>query len=942
MSETAARTASHGATPPTPPPSPDADSSIPKNYEFVTVEPLWVERWAAERIYEYDPESPRAKAGKVYSVDTPPPYVSAAHLHVGHAMSYSQAEFVVRFKRMRGHEIFYPMGFDDNGLPTERYVEQKYKVNKAKVTRQEFIDLCLQETRAGAQVYQDLWKQLGLSVDWRMTYSTIQPRAVKHAQRSFLELVRSGHMERRADPILWCPTCGTALAQADVESGDEIDRPMHAVRFDVDPASLPAPTPGPHAEPVVLPESGVIETTRPELVTACVALACHPDDKRFAGFKGLRFRVPLTHLRFSQTDQTSDDGGITCAGEQTVTEQWRTVPLIFDPGVDPDFGTGLMMVCTFGDPEDIAKWRAHKLDTVVIVDPAGRMVTPNLPELNGKRVHVQAKGSSVYNEARLASVELLRTYGYLGEIRANVSRASVHERCSTPVEIQVAPQWFIRLLDLKEPLLARGRELRWHPEWMRERYEDWVTGLKWDWNISRQRFYGVPFPVWYCNACEAPVYAEVSELPVDPTMTASPRPCAKCGSSDLRPEPDVMDTWMTSSLTPLLNANWAEWDQKQPEGTPPADLARKAIYPMGVRVQAFEIIRTWLFYTVAKAHLHTGSLPWRDVMISGWGLDRQGKKMSKRAGNFVDPAEPIGKYSADALRYWAAGATLGHDLRYLEDDVKGGKRLLTKLWNSTRFAMQNVGAVHQAGQRAGSEAETPTPADLWIRSELVDAVQQATAAFETYEYNKAVRATEGFFWGSWCDNYLEIVKDRFRPGEAGSQERNNRFTPGEVLAAQNTLIQGTYTLLRLFAPVLPFITEELYHRAIKPLLPAGAPRSIHIAPWPEDEDTGKLDLWTGVRNPEAEREGALLVALVGAVRQARTAGKLGGGRPLEAIYVGASDALRAQIAGVEKDWLAASRADKLVYGAAPEGLALFDVGLTGIQVGIVAAVEVQA
>ncbi len=898
----------------------DAESTIPKNYEFVTVEPLWVQRWAQERIYEYDPESPRAKAGKVYSVDTPPPYVSAAHLHVGHAMSYSQAEFVVRYKRMRGHEIFYPMGFDDNGLPTERYVEQKYKVNKAKVTRQEFIDLCLQETRAGAQVYQDLWQRLGLSVDWRMTYSTIQPRAVKHAQRSFLDLVRSGHMERREDPILWCPLCTTALAQADVESGEEMDRPMHAVRFDIDLATLPLPEPGPHAELVVQPDSGVIETTRPELVTACVALACNPDDVRFKHMKELRFRVPLTNLRYACTDQTSADGAITCAGEQTETTDFRTVPLIFDAGVDPEFGTGLMMVCTFGDPEDIAKWRLHKLDTVMIVDPQGRMITPHLPELNGKRVHVQAKGSNLYSEARLASVDLLRTYGYLGEIKHNVSRASVHERCSTPVEIQVAPQWFIRLLDLKEPLLARGRQLRWYPEWMRERYEDWVTGLKWDWNISRQRFYGVPFPVWYCNACSAPVFAQASELPIDPTMTSAPRPCGDCGSTDLRPEPDVMDTWMTSSLTPLLNANWANWDEKQPEGTPPAELARKAIYPMGVRVQAFEIIRTWLFYTVAKAHLHTDSLPWRDVMISGWGLDRQGKKMSKRAGNFVDPAEPIAKYSADALRYWAAGATLGHDLRYLEDDVKGGKRLLTKLWNSTRFAMQNV------GQGAGDVVETPTVADRWIRSKLIDTVQKATADFESYEYSKAVRGTETFFWASWCDNYLEIVKDRFRD--------NARFTAGEIAAAKNTLVYGTYTLLRLFAPVLPFITEELYHRAIKPLVPHGL-RSIHLAPWPADEETGLVDAWTGVRDAEAERLGDdVLLPLIGLVRQRKTEARLGAGRALTTIRVMLVDKAgpsEGDVRAVEKDALAATRAESLVFGGAS---GVPTAGLPGIFVEI--------
>lgn len=912
-------------------------AGIPKNYDFTTVEPLWVQRWQDAGIYEYDAASPAAQAGKVYSVDTPPPYVSAAHLHVGHAMSYSQAEFVVRFKRMRGHEIFYPMGFDDNGLPTERYVEQKYKVNKAKVTRQEFIDLCLAETQAGAKVYKELWLALGLSVDWRMTYSTIQPRAVKHAQRSFLDLVRTGHVERREDPILWCPACTTALAQADVESGDEIDRPMHAVRFDVAPESLAQAERGPHLAPAVVPDAGLIETTRPELVPACVALACHPEDARFNQAKGLRFRVPLTNLRAEMRRTESDDGVASDTAVSVASGEYRTVPLVFDPAVDPAFGTGLMMVCTFGDPEDIAKWRTHKLDTVLIIDANGRMVTPDLPMLDGRRVHVPAKGSALYNEARLAAVDLLRIWGHLGEIKRNLSRASIHERCSTPVEIQVAPQWFIRLLDLKEPLLERGRQLRWFPEFMRERYEDWVKNLRWDWNISRQRFYGVPFPVWYCNGCAAPNFADLASLPMDPTMTACPRPCTGCGGSDLRAEPDVMDTWMTSSLTPLLNANWANWPENghtEATAMPVADQPRTAIYPMGVRVQAFEIIRTWLFYTVAKSHLHTNSLPWRDVMISGWGLDRQGKKMSKRAGNFVDPADIIAKYSADSLRYWAAGATLGHDLRFLEDDVKGGKRLLTKLWNSTRFTM-----THLEGYMADLVVETPTPADRWIRSLLVDVVQQATAAFETYEYSKAVRAVEQFFWKDWCDNYVEIVKERFRADPT--------FQPGEVAAAQRTLLQGTYAMLRLFAPVLPFITEELYHQAVRPHLGTAVPTSIHLAPWPEHEDTRRIDLWDGQRDEEAERQGALLTALLGAVRQGKTAGKLGAGRPLDLVYVSVPPELRGQVQALQADLLAAARAGRLVFEApvaahAAAAESMFDAGTTGIRVGIVAAAATEA
>lgn len=881
------------------PTAPAAADLLPKNYDHQEVEPRWVKAWDEAKLYEYRPTSAAAKAGKTYAVDTPPPYVSAAHLHTGHAMSYSQAEFVVRYKRMRGLEIFYPMGFDDNGLPTERYVEQKYKIQKGKITRKDFIDLCLKETREGAQVYENLWRSLGLSVDWRMTYSTIQPRAVQHAQRSFLDLVHKGRLERRVDPILWCPACATALAQADVEAGDEQNRPMHGVRFPVAPGS----------GGVGGPAEGIIETTRPELVPACVALACHASDKRFAPFRGLRFEVPLTALRA--------DG----EGQALPNAASRTIPLIFDESVDPEFGSGLMMVCTFGDPEDIAKWRKHQLETVMILDPQGRMETPNLPSLHNKRVHVQAKGSAVYSEARLAAVELLREHGYLLDIKDNVSRASLHERCSTPVEIQVAPQWFIRLLDLKEPLLARGRELNWYPEFMRERYEQWVENLRWDWNISRQRFYGVPFPVWFCNACDTSIFATLQELPVDPTMQACAHPCPKCGSKDSRPEPDVMDTWMTSSLTPLINANWAMWDDQAAAERPVQEQPRPAIYPAGVRVQAHEIIRTWLFYTVAKSHLHTDSLPWKDVMISGWGLDRHGKKMSKRAGNFVDPAEVIAKYGADSLRYWSAGATLGNDLRYLEEDVKGGRRLLTKLWNSTRFAL-----LYLADWKPGQIDEAPTVADNWIRARLRGTVTEATASFEHCEYSKALRTTETFFWGDWCDNYLEIVKERFKP--------ETRFDPAEVEAGRRTLLHGTWALLRLFAPILPFITEELYQRALRPLLPGETPASIHVAAWPMTED-GSVDVFSAVEESVAA-QGQLLLSLVAAVRSARTAAKIGGGRPLSAIHLLATPEQRHQVLEVLADWLAASRAET-VHDSAPQGVELVDVGDTGMKLAIVPA-----
>jgi len=883
--------------------APDLADLLPKNYDHAEVEPRWVATWEDWQIHRYRADSPAARAGRTFAIDTPPPYVSAAHLHTGHAMSYAQAEFVVRYKRMRGHEIFYPMGFDDNGLPTERYVEQKYKLHKGKVSRRDFIELCLKETRDGAQVYEALWRALGLSIDWRMTYSTIQPRAVRHAQLSFLDLVAKGRLERRADPILWCPACATALAQADVEAGDEQERPLHAVRFDVDP----------HSAGAGAPAAATIETTRPELVPACVALACHPSDHRFSSLNGLRFRVPLTDLRASGEGSAAHSG------------QWRTVPLVFDEAVDPEFGTGLMMVCTFGDPEDIAKWRTHRLSTVVVIDALGRMVVPDLIGLHGARVHVQAKGSAVYSEARAAAVELLRAHGHLEGVRTNVSRASLHERCGTPVEIQVAPQWFIRLLDLKDALLERGRELTWNPPFMRERYEQWVDGLRWDWNISRQRFYGVPFPVWFCGACGQAAFAREDELPIDPLMSACPRPCAVCGSTDLQPEPDVMDTWMTSSLTPLINANWAMWGDDHSDDAPPAMRARPEIYPAGIRVQAHEIIRTWLFYTIAKAHLHTDSLPWREVMISGWGLDRHGKKMSKRAGNFVDPAEVVSKYGADSLRYWAAGATLGHDLRYLEDDVKGGRRLLTKLWNSTRFTL-----LYLSGWTPGQVDEAPTPADRWIRARVVQAIGDATLAFERCEYNKAVRAVEALFWNDWCDHYLEIVKDRFRDGTP--------FSPAQVEAARRTLRDGTYAILRLFAPILPFLTEELYQRAIARLFGDGAPRSIHVAPWPADESSGNVTVFDGDAGVEALRHGERLCAFIGLVRTARTAAKVGAGRPLEAVWVDTGDAAWGDLAPLLADLRAGART-ALIGRGVPADLAPVAVDGAGMRLAIAIAAE---
>ncbi len=816
---------------------------FPKRYKHQEAEPRIRRMWEEEGIYRYDPDSPLP----CYSVDTPPPYVSSAHLHVGHAMSYSQAEFIVRYKRMRGYNVFYPMGFDDNGLPTERYVERKYKVDKSKISRREFIDLCLKETRIGARTYRDLWEALGISVDWSLTYSTIDERSRRTAQRSFLELARDGLVERRGEPILWCHRCATAIAQADVETLDVPTR-LHDVAF--------LAGDGRHL---------VISTTRPELIPACVALYVHPEDGRYASLVGQQVEVPLFDYKVEV--RTHRD-------------------------VDPEFGTGLMMVCTWGDMDDVVKWREHGLDSRPVLDPRGRM-----NELAGPYAGLPIK------KARQQIVEALDGAGLLAGGRPLDHKVGVHDRCKTPVEFNHSPQWFLRVLDFKDELLARGAELVWFPEFMKARYDDWVQGLKWDWCISRQRYYGVPFPVWYCVACDQPWLAPLETLPVDPAVDPVPEgaSCA-CGGTELRPEEDVMDTWMTSSLTPLINARWA-YDDEERMG---------AIYPQSIRVQAYEIIRTWLFYTVVKSHFHTRSLPWEAVMISGWGLDSEGRKMSKSLGNFVEPAPVIERYSADAVRYWAAGATLGSDRRFNEQDVADGKRLLTKLWNATRFVAGHLGH----GEGEDPAAGEPTAADRWILSRLAATARAATDAFERYEYSHALQATERFFFSDFCDNYLEMVKERFWKPE--------RFAPGRVAAARSTVRRVLLDVLKLFAPFLPYLTEELYQLVFRR---PGEPVSIHVSRWPE---------WAeGAVDPEAEAAGQLLVELLTAARRWKTAHKVHANFPLERIVVSAGNDRRAAVEAVADDLKAAAHAAEVSLAGGGE----VETGVPGVTLALTLAAE---
>ena len=810
-------------------------------YDHRAVEAAVRELWEAHDIYRYD----RGGDGPVFSVDTPPPYVSAAHLHVGHAMSYSQPDFIVRYRRMRGERVFYPIGFDDNGLPTERYVEQAHGVRAADMPRAEFNALCLAETGRVAERYEDLWRRLGLSVDWSLRYSTIDARCQRTAQTSFVTLHQAGYLRRAEDPILWCPEDRTSLAQADVEDLERTGR-LHTIRFGGDRDLL-------------------IATTRPELLPACVALYHHPADTRYAGLE--RATVPLFGYE---------------------------VPVRTDESVDPEYGTGLMMVCTFGDSEDVLKWRRDHLDLRLVVEPDGR-----LGELAGEFAGLTLA------QGRSAIVNALDEAGLLVSSDPVRQVVGVHERCQTPVEFQIRPQWFIAVREHADRFRARAAELEWVPPFMRRRLEDWIDGLKWDWNITRQRRYGVPFPVWFCAACSAPVLARLEDLPVDPLADKPPvGSCPSCGGGELVPDPDVMDTWMPSSLSPQINDGWALG------GTDPA------LAPMSMRVQAFEIIRTWLFYSVVQSELLFGRVPWRTALISGWGLSEQGKKLSKRnldsstgpdGYNRYVPDDVMDKYGADAVRLWATRGRIGTDLRYNEKDIRTGRKFAVKLWNVGRFLSMNLGDLDVSAPATAPPPGERDIVDRWVLSHLADTVAEATAAFGTHDYMQAHQAASRMFWSVYCDRYLEMIKDRI--GASGDRD-----------SARWTLRESFRVLLGLFAPFAPFVTERMYQQFYR--THEGA-ISLHLTRWPEPDER-----WRGDR-PAVEAVGQLTVIL-DATRALRSGLRLGNSARLSRLTVQAHDArARSLLDQIGEPLRVAARADALVLGPADH-----PSGVDGITVGI--------
>jgi valyl-tRNA synthetase len=745
---------------------------ILNKYDHSEIEKRVLEFWKEKKIFKYE----RNSSKEVFSIDTPPPYVSADHIHVGHAVSYAHQDFVARFWRMRGKNVFYPIGFDNNGLPTERHVEKKYDVNKKKISREEFRNLCIKETLESSKNYMDDFLNLGISIDTSLYYQTNDEHASRTAQKSFIELFRKGKVYRSNDPVLWDTTFESALAQADLET---VER--EGVLYDI----------------VFKDENGkdlIISTTRPELLPACVALYFNPDDKRYSHLEGKKAKVPLFDIE---------------------------VPVKTSDAVEKDFGTGLMMVCTFGDSEDVLKWKLDKLDTRVVINKDGRM-NEKAGFLSGLKV----------KDAKKKVVEELKSAGVIKGEKKVIQYVSIGERSEQPVEFIMVPQWFLKNMEMKDEIIKRGKELNWHPEFMRVRLDNWVNGVKYDWNISRQRFHGVCIPLWICQDCGEVILAKKEDLPVDPTVDNPPvDKCPKCGSDNIKGESDVFDTWFTSSVTPFINSNWVESEE---------NFGDPKVFPMDLHPQAHEIIRTWLYYTLVHTAMHTEKLPWRNVMISGWVLAENGEKLSKRKINkYTDksgynpyfPHCVMERHGADAFRYVAGTSSLGQDVRYSEQEIKKvGRKVVLKLWNATKFVLMHLSDFDPKDYNEVSVSDR-TLEDRWVLKELNDAISGATKALEQYNYPQAKALIDSFFWNVFTDNYLEIVKDRFL-------NRAN-YSRKEIYSGQVTLWEVIRKIVGLFAPFIPFVTEEIYQKVFREY---EEKESIHLTDWPAENGKWETDV----------------------------------------------------------------------------------------------------
>ena len=792
---------------------------LPQRYDPKEAEPRLQKFWLENNTYAFNAEDTERK---IFSIDTPPPTVSGK-MHMGHAFSNSQQDFIARYKRMQNFNVLQPLGTDDNGLPTMLLIQKLKKVRANSMERKEFRKLVLEvlENELKPSYIGD-WKGLGISCDYNVNYSTIDPHVQKISQKSFIDLYKAGREFRTKAPAMHCPKCQTAISQVECEDL-EINSHFNDIKFKSDGEDL------------------TVATTRPELLPACVAVFYHPEDKRYQHLKGKTAKVPLFDLE---------------------------VPILEDERADPEKGTGLVMCCTFGDQTDMEWQKAHQLPIREAISKDGKM-TELADKYQGMKIE----------EARKEIIEELKEKELLTNQKPITHTVNVHERCGTPIEFINSKQWFIKYLDLKDEMLKWGEEFEWYPKHMKNRYDNWVKGLAWNWCISRQIPYGIPFPVWYCQDCDEVILAREEDLPVDPLEDKAPvEACPKCQSKNIIPESDIINTWATSSLTPTIVKELFK-------GKPVYE--QLINHPEDMRPQGHDIISFWLFNTVVKSKLHFNMKPWNTAFISGWMLDPKGKKMSKSKGNVVEPRAMIEKYSADALRFMSAGCKLGDDFPFQEKDLLTGQKFVNKLWNASKF-----GIMHLEDYKYGEVTEV---FDKWLLSKLHQVIKVSTDSFEKYEYSKTKSEVEKFFWHTFCDQYLEIAKDRlYNPDVRGEEARKS---------GQESLFQTILAVIKMMGPIMPHITEEIYQLYFAE---KENEKSVHTSAWPEFKHE--------LVNEETELTGDLGVDIINAVRKYKSEKQMSLKEELnELILVSSEDNFKEMISSIENDLKAVLKVKEIKF-----------------------------
>ena len=825
---------------------------VPEKPVLDGVEDKWGNSWVQNKTFAFDKTATKES---VYSIDTPPPTVSGS-LHVGHVFSYTHTDLIARYQRMTGKKVFYPIGWDDNGLPTERRVQNYFGVRcepslpfdanfappnepgekQIPISRKNFVELCEKLTLEDEKVFESLFQTLGLSIDWNYTYQTIDKRARTVSQRAFLRNLKRGEAYQSEAPTLWDVTFKTAVAQAELE---DRERPgaFHKIAFQKQ-----------NGQPVY------IETTRPELLASCVALVANPDDDRYKELFGKTVITPLFEVE---------------------------VPVVAHHLADPQKGSGIAMICTFGDLTDVIWWREFNLPTRGLIGWDGRIVAEN-PEWikteKAKQIFEKIIGKTSHSAREVLVAELKESGELIGDPKPITHAVKFFEKGDKPLEIVTTRQWYIRNggrdPELRSKLLNRGAELNWHPEYMKVRYENWVEGLNGDWLISRQRFFGVPLPLWYkLDAAGNPDYDQIIvpeeiQLPIDPQSEVPPGfdEAQRNKPNGFMGDPDVMDTWATSSLTPQIAASW-ELDN---------DLFDR-VFPMDLRPQSHEIIRTWLFSTVVRSHLEENSLPWKNTSISGWILDPDRKKMSKSKGNVVTPIDLLEEYGSDAVRYWAAMGRPGTDTAFDTGQMKIGKRLAIKILNASKFSLSLNATLNKS--------DVTQDVDHALLNKLAQVVESATNSFEKYDYTRALEITETFFW-SFTDDYVELVKERTYGNQGEDAAKSARAALGLT----------THTLLKLFAPFIPFVTEEVWSWWQE--------GSIHLTTWPQAQEV--------ITNQAIGVEALNNVTwILGEVRKVKTENKQSMKAEVKSLEVWAKTEVIDQVKAAQKDLLAAGNIKEL-------------------------------